>query len=562
MHTPLSTPFRCVLAGIALASFAVPAQATDTSHRFIANGAANWSTGLTATRWSNTLPWTLPPPGGPNATSRLDMAGVAGHSLQSNTDANRAVQELTVSVATVQQLIQFYTVNSTLTIGNAVSKNGLLSVDTAGLSLFANTGITFDVVLNGNANVASGANLSLGYGAANSNVLTSFTTTGTMTINGSVLNSHTSTNANFGDLVMGSSGSLAIINYGATPTVNSSFDTTLQARSLSGTGTINGTTITGSVAGAGTGNRVATLLINTATSSNATFAGVISNGVTALKGTNTTNLLVSGSGRQTLTGENTYTGSTSITGGTLILAGAGSINTSSGITINGGAFKSTSSTALTRNVTLTSGTFGYSSSGNYTGVFTHTAGTLEGTNWNGGLNNQVIGAGKTISPGNSPGTASTGGQTWASGGALNWEINDATGTAGTNWDQILLSDALSIAATSGDTFTINILSLAGLVAGDAANFDSSLSDSWLLADASSEISSFVGNKFTLNLAGFSNDYDGTWAIVRGDSGGFGDSSQLFISYNAVPEPSTYAMFGLGGLGLLALLRRRSIKSRK
>ena len=42
-----------------------------------------------------------------------------------------------------------------------------------------------------------------------------------------------------------------------------------------------------------------------------------------------------GAGTLTLPGVNTYTGPTSVSGGTLLLSGAGSVNTSSGITING-----------------------------------------------------------------------------------------------------------------------------------------------------------------------------------------------------------------------------------
>jgi autotransporter-associated beta strand protein len=69
-------------------------------------------------------------------------------------------------------------------------------------------------------------------------------------------------------------------------------------------------------------------------------------------------LTKSGAGALTLTGVNSYTGVTSVSNGTLNVSGAGSINSSSGVTINGSAarFVQTSSVAGTNGVTLTQGT--------------------------------------------------------------------------------------------------------------------------------------------------------------------------------------------------------------
>lgn len=66
----------------------------------------------------------------------------------------------------------------------------------------------------------------------------------------------------------------------------------------------------------------------------------------------------SGSYKAELAGVNTYTGATMVTGGALVVSGAGSINASSGITVNGADAKyvHTGSVASTRTITLTKGT--------------------------------------------------------------------------------------------------------------------------------------------------------------------------------------------------------------
>jgi autotransporter-associated beta strand protein len=71
-------------------------------------------------------------------------------------------------------------------------------------------------------------------------------------------------------------------------------------------------------------------------------------------------LVKTGSGTQTLTGVNTYQGATIVNAGTLALSGAGDINSTSGITVNGptAVFMQNSSVASTRTFTLTRGTLG------------------------------------------------------------------------------------------------------------------------------------------------------------------------------------------------------------
>jgi autotransporter-associated beta strand protein len=84
--------------------------------------------------------------------------------------------------------------------------------------------------------------------------------------------------------------------------------------------------------------------------------GVVSGNIT--NGSGTVGIIKEGSSDWSLEGQNTYTGATNITSGTLRVSGAGAINSTSGITINGSNAKylHTSSVASTRNINLTLGT--------------------------------------------------------------------------------------------------------------------------------------------------------------------------------------------------------------
>jgi fibronectin-binding autotransporter adhesin len=297
-------------------------------------------------------------------------------------------------------------------------------------------------------------------------------------------------------------------------------------------GTLQATSTFGLYNGSpGTNNRAVVLTnqngFDVTGSNTLTVAGVVSG---AGGGFNKT-----GTGTLALTGTNTYTGATNINQGTLAVNGTGAIN-SSAVTINGGTFR-------------------YNSSVAYNGSLTFTSGTVGGTNLTGSLNDLTIGTNQTLSPGNSPGTATTGDQTWAGGGTYLWEINNATATAGTDpgWDLLSGTGTLDITASNLSTFTIMVTSL-GLdnLAGSAVNFDDSQNYNWMIADFSATISTFAQNAFSIDTTWFLNAYTGTFGIARGETVG-GDNSQIYLTYTPVPEPRAAL---LGGIGLLLLFRRR------
>ncbi len=333
------------------------------------------------------------------------------------------------------------------------------------------------------------------------------------------------THVNAGTLSIGANVNLGAQATGATLNLKGG---TLQATATFGL--FNGT--------AGTNNRAVTLLtqsgIDVTGSNTLTIAGVISNNGSA--GTVAPGFNKTGTGTLELRGANTYTGETNIIGGVLRIA-TGNINASSGVTIEGG-------------------TLAYNATTNLSAPVTFTNGTISGTNWNGSLSGLTIGANNTISPGNSPGTATTVDQTWGEGGTYLFEVNNATGTAGaaSGWDLVNGTGTLTITATSMDTYTIDLRSLTSLNAvGNAQNFDDSLNYAWLIADFAS-ITGFDATQFIVDDTGFTNAFSGEFGVALGGTGSFGgDSSQIYVTYTAIPEPSTML---LGAFGLLALLRRR------
>jgi autotransporter-associated beta strand protein len=174
-------------------------------------------------------------------------------------------------------------------------------------------------------------------------------------------------------------------------------------------------------------------------------------------------LTKSGAGALTLTAASTYAGATDVTAGTLVV-NADNVAAAGVLTVASGA-------------------------------------TLAGSGTHGGA--VALNAGSTVSPGNSPGTFTAASGTWAGGANYNWQLTDAAGTAGTNWDLFSFTGALDIAATSGSPFLVNLWTLSGTgpdVNGNASNFNANASYAWRIATAAGGVTGFAANKFTVNTA--------------------------------------------------------------
>lgn len=267
-----------------------------------------------------------------------------------------------------------------------------------------------------------------------------------------------------------------------------------------------------------------------------------------------TSVVKSGSGKWILTGVSTYSGSTTVNGGTFLLSNNASINSTSGIAVNIGTLNYKGTTGLTRDVTVNGGAFKYNSSAAYTGTLTLNSGTIGGS---GNLSNTAlsVGSSQTLSPGNSPGTLSTGSQTWASGGTYLWEINALAtstlpGSEGNDpgWDFTNITGSLTITAGAGQ-FNLNLDSLVAL-----DNWNGAANYQWRIASASLGISGFSSNVFNIATGGFSeNDTTGgSFSVTNA-------GNNIYLNYTAsVPEPGALFLVyvGLATFWLLAPRRRR------
>jgi fibronectin-binding autotransporter adhesin len=255
---------------------------------------------------------------------------------------------------------------------------------------------------------------------------------------------------------------------------------------------------------------------------NSSFGGTISGTGSLTKG---------GAGDFELTGVSSYTGTTMVSGGTLIVAAGGSIASSSIATVGADAHLKVNGTAGAVSV----------------------SGTLSGSGTVGAF---TLSSGGTLAVGKSPGLLTASSANWNVGSAFQFEIVDALGTAGTDWDLFSVTGQLNLGGISASNkMLLTILST------DLQNYDVDTEYSWVFAQAASLAGTEswasgldVTDRFAIDSTGFNG---GTqlgrgFKVVTGTDGGLATLSIL-----AVPEPSSGALLVIGMGALAALKRRRS-----
>ncbi|MCX5653707.1 MAG: autotransporter-associated beta strand repeat-containing protein, partial [Planctomycetota bacterium] len=191
--------------------------------------------------------------------------------------------------------------------------------------------------------------------------------------------------------------------------------------------------------------------------SSPTFSGAVSG---------TGSLAKIGTGTLTLSGANTYTGATNITAGTLLVNGT------------------------------------HTDGDNYTVGDTGTLGGT-GTITLAPGKTVTVQLGGTLAPGASVGTLTINNSvTIADGGMYQWEINDATGAAGTGWDLLKLlnsGSALDLTSVGPLGLTIEIHGLtSGGDPGAPANFAPGTEYDWTIASAEGGILGFDAGQFAFS----------------------------------------------------------------
>ncbi len=326
------------------------------------------------------------------------------------------------------------------------------------------------------------------------------------------------------------------------------------------------------------GSAVAAVLnLNGANTTANTVSGIISNGSAASLG-----VTQNGAGAWTLTGANTYTGATTINNGTINISGAaGSINGSSGITLDNGTLtviNAATQTGVNRigssaSIASNGGTFNWNNASSANAVYAQTIGTIAlgsgqlnvvlGTNQTGASNTQTLtlggltqsGAGAVAFsvPGGLNATTNIVAVAGASGGGATsgqiigpWATVGSGAAAQTDYAVYTAAGQVvpaNIAATTDTSWT-----------STAGNYTLAAADT-LAAARTINTLRFNTSAQTLNLAQFNLQTSG---ILNGGSGLLTISSGGgVLSQNAASAGNLYVTTGNSGITISAPIQNNS-----
>jgi fibronectin-binding autotransporter adhesin len=196
-------------------------------------------------------------------------------------------------------------------------------------------------------------------------------------------------------------------------------------------------------------------------------------------------------------------------------------------------------------------------------VTVNNGGTLGGKGSTGAV---TVASGGSLNPGSSPGVLTHSSLSLSGGSSINWEVYDATGSAGVGYDRLVVTGQLDLTGVAqGSKVIIRIASLSSPNSfGDALNFDPPGGVGSIRTFAFGQVGSLrlndgqnISDVFAFDVTDFTYTGGATsnaalWSIDWNSASGA-------ITLTAVPEPSTYGL-GLGALALAAAaLRRRRRK---
>jgi autotransporter-associated beta strand protein len=214
------------------------------------------------------------------------------------------------------------------------------------------------------------------------------------------------------------------------------------------------------------------------------------------------------------------------TSSSLVSGGGGRISIEKGGTINAGPSFELNGSLLVNNGRVTGTT-----NVNF-GALAKGSGVYDAVN--------VTDGGK-FSPGNSPGTVTTGSTTWNSGGSYLVEIGDALADVG--HDLWKVDGQLKLNSTPQHPFLISLASLDDLL------FDNSRDYTWPILQADGGILGLDPSLLALDTSAFEND------LASGHFSLQSTGSELSIHFSAIPEPAAVISLTVGAL--FSLAKRRS-----
>jgi autotransporter-associated beta strand protein len=480
---------------------------------------------------------------GGNATLQSGLAGTLANNMTLGNDVT-AVVDIGANATTLSGVISG---------GGALVKRG-----TNNLTLTASNSFTGGTTLSGANNIELGASQALGRGALQ---LGDANTTGTIRLR---LNGHQQTITGFS---LGTSSLATIENQGG----GNGVLTIDQAEGTTSTSTTNFIFRNQSAGGTGT-------------------LGLVKTGAGTLDFSTYNTMNYSG-GLTVQGGRLVYTNAAALGGGAITLAGGAlDYNGSENLTIVRGlalaeattsvlhnaAGRSTFSAAITGagNLNKTgAGILDLTAANTYTGTTTVSAGTLlvNGRTAGGNLLVQssatlggsgTVGGATTIrgthSPGNSPGIQTfSSSLTYDSANVL-WELTaNTTSNSPLAYDQIVVGGDLSFTGTT-------TLSLSFNFDGSTVAWGNDFWDSdrrWLLYDVAGVTTGFTSSSFTINAMDWVDGSGQSFSTNR--AAAFfslnAEGSDIYLDYSAVPEPSTYALLILAGVGLAGHVWRRRVR---